>query len=98
MEKISGIIQLMRTDLPKWVKNGKLNREHELWWINYLSALEKRRHPAPKTPLPQNMGRYKKPQHPQPAMEDYMLAAINNHIQTFDRNTNVRIVTHRPRV
>ncbi|CAC5392326.1 unnamed protein product [Mytilus coruscus] len=28
--KISGIIQLMRTDLPKWVKNGKLNREYEL--------------------------------------------------------------------
>ncbi|CAC5393350.1 unnamed protein product [Mytilus coruscus] len=98
MEKIGGIIQLMRRDLPKWVQNGKLNREDELWWIDYLSTLEKTRRPAPKTPLPQNMGRYKKPQHEQPAMEGNLLAAINNHIQTFERNTAVRIVTHRPRV
>lgn len=45
------------------------------------------RRPAPMTHLPQNMGWYNNPQHEQPAMEVNMLAANNNHIQTFERNT-----------
>lgn len=98
LEKIGCIIQLMRPDLQKLVQNEKLNREDELWWINYVSTLEKTRRSTPKTHLLQNMRRYKKPQHGQPAMEGNMLAAINNYIQTFERNTAVKIVMHRPRV